>query len=228
MLKAVLFDAYGTLISTGDGSARAAREILALNRRTDMDPAAFYGRWKKLHRQHIDSRADFLTEEEVFCLDLCQLYREYNLTRDARQDVELMLDTLGRRTAFPEAEAVLRKLEKDYIIAIGSTTDTAPLLRDLERNGLEVPYIFTSESIKAYKPEKVFYEKMLYSLGLLPSEVLFVGDSLNDDVLGPQSVGIKACWLNRKDAASGEVRQDFGVRELGGIFRVLEELTGLF
>ena len=107
MLKAILFDAYGTLISTGDGSVRAAGEILALNRRTDIEPTAFYGRWKKLHRQHIDSRAAFLTEEEVFLLDLCQLYREYGLTRDACQDVKVMLDTLGRRTAFPEEESRL-------------------------------------------------------------------------------------------------------------------------
>jgi FMN phosphatase YigB (HAD superfamily) len=135
MLKAILFDAYGTLISTGDGSVRAAGEILALNRRTDIEPTAFYGRWKKLHRQHIDSRAAFLTEEEVFLLDLCQLYREYGLTRDACQDVKVMLDTLGHRTAFPEAGAVLRELGKDYIVAIGSTTDTAPLLMDLERTG---------------------------------------------------------------------------------------------
>ena len=95
MLKAILFDAYGTLISTGDGSVRAAGEILALNRRTDIEPAAFYGRWRKLHRQHIDSRAAFLTEGEVFLLDLCQLYREYGLTRDACQDVKVMLVPWG-------------------------------------------------------------------------------------------------------------------------------------
>lgn len=226
MLKVILFDAYGTLLSTGDGSVRAAGEILSLNRRTDIDPAAFYGRWKKLHRQHINNRDTFLTEEEVFRQDLCVLYREYGLTRDACQDVKLMLNTLGRRTAFPETGEVLRKMTKDYITAIASTTDTTPLLLDLERNGLEIPFLFTSESLKAYKPEKLFYEKILHSLKVSSAEALFVGDSLTDDVLGPQSVGIKACWVNRKGAEAGEVRPDFEVRELGGIFQVLEMLTG--
>mgnify|MGYP001414344545 CR=1 FL=1 len=30
-----------------------------------------------------------------------------------------------------------------------------------------------------------------------PGDILFVGDNLHMDVLGPQSVGISAAWLNR-------------------------------
>ena len=50
MLKAIIFDAYGTLISTGNNSVKAAERILLLNKRPDISPAEVYGRWKKLHR----------------------------------------------------------------------------------------------------------------------------------------------------------------------------------
>lgn len=224
MLKSIIFDAYGTLISTGNGSVKAAERILALNKRPDISPTEFYRRWKKLHRQHIDCLAAFTTEEAVFHSDLCKLYQEYGLTRDACQDVQIMLDTLGHRTAFPETKEILKRLGQDYITAVGSTTDTKPLLWDLERNHLEIPHIFTSESMEVYKPKKDFYEKILCSLNISSSEALFVGDSLIDDVQGPQSVGIKACWVNRKGADTAGVVPDFEIQNLEQLIQITEAL----
>ena len=51
--KMIIFDAYGTLLSTGDGSVRATERILALQPR-DIDARVFYSEWKKYHRTHID------------------------------------------------------------------------------------------------------------------------------------------------------------------------------
>lgn len=224
MLKAILFDAYGTLISTGDGSVKAAKRILERNKRPDISPDQFYARWKGLHRQHTGSLKTFMTEENIFRLDLSRLYREYGLMGDADLDVEMMLETLGNRKGFPEVKEVLRDLAQDYMIAVGSTTDTAPLLQDLKRNELEIPYVFTSESMEVYKPEKAFYEKMLFGLGLSPSEALFIGDSLIDDVQGPQSVGIRACWVNRKGAEAGNIRPDFEIQSLAEIREITEKI----
>lgn len=111
MLKAIIFDAYGTLISTGNNSVKAAERILLLNKRPDISPAEFYGRWKKLHRQHIGNLPSFAAEETIFHLDLCKLYQEYGLARNAHKDVKVMLDTLGHRTAFPEAKELWKIIE---------------------------------------------------------------------------------------------------------------------
>ena len=46
MLKAVIFDVFGTLISTGTGSVDAARAILQ-KRGSALDPAAFYDAWRQ-------------------------------------------------------------------------------------------------------------------------------------------------------------------------------------
>ena len=42
MIKAIVFDAYGTLISTGNGSVEASERILANNNRGNIDPKEFY------------------------------------------------------------------------------------------------------------------------------------------------------------------------------------------
>lgn len=223
MLKAIIFDAYGTLISTGTGSVDAARAILHKNGREDIEAKAFYARWKQLHRAHMDAPG-FITEEEIFRLDLRALFTEYGIEGDADRDVGIMLNTLGRRAAFPETKAVLDALCGQTTVCIGSTTDTAPLLQDMERNGLCVHRVFTSESLLAYKPAPVFYEKILSELRLQPEETLFVGDSLKDDVLGPQSVGMRACWVNRKHADPGGAQPDHIVADLNGLLSITDML----
>lgn len=226
-IRAIVFDVYGTLISTGTGSVEAAREILVRNGREESSPQDFYRRWKELHREHIDQlggSGDFLPEADIFQADLEKLYQEYGMCRSAKEDVEIMLKTLGKRQAFPETGEVLRRLARRFAIAIGSTTDTAPLLADLERNSLRVSQVFTSEGLRCYKPQLQFYQAILEELGVPGRQVLFVGDSLIDDVAGPKKAGMKTCWVNRKGypSPSGAGTPDFEIPSLKELPEILE------
>ena len=75
MKQLLIFDAYGTLLSTGRGSVAACEQILALQE-GNIDPVAFYADWKALHRAHIDESIahSFVTEEDIFTRDLAVLY----------------------------------------------------------------------------------------------------------------------------------------------------------
>ena len=223
MVKAVVFDAYGTLISTGTGSLDAAQKILTLHQ-VPMSAKTFYADWKKYHRQHIDSLTQFVPEETIFLWDLEKLYGQYGLSGNAAEDVRIMLDTLGNRIAFPESKGVVEQLKRAYTVCIGSTTDTEPLMRDLNRSGIVADHVFTSEELQVYKPQKAFYEKILAALSLQPEEVLFVGDSLNDDVSGPKQVGMKTCWVNRKGQEMPTPPPDYVVTDLTGLPVILEDL----
>ena len=216
MIKAVVFDAYGTLISTGTGSVDAAQKILDRHG-ADVSAKAFYADWKKYHRKHMDGLSRFVPEETIFLWDLEKLYEQYGLPGNAAEDVSIMLDTLGNRAAFSESKEVVERLKSSVTVCIGSTTDTRPLMRDLTRSGITVDHIFTSEDLRAYKPQRAFYEKILSALSLPPEEVLFVGDSLTDDVNGPRQAGMKTCWVNRKGQAVPVPPPDFEVADLTGV-----------
>lgn len=219
VIKAVVFDVYGTLISTGTGSVDAARRILE-HHGADISPKAFYADWKKYHRKHMDSLTGFVPEETIFLWDLEKLYAQYGLPGKAAEDVRIMLDTLGNRTAFPESREVVERLKSSVIVCIGSTTDTQPLMRDLNRSGISVGHIFTSEGLQVYKPQKAFYEKILSALSLQPEEVLFVGDSFTDDIYGPRQVGMKTCWVNRKHQPAPVPPPDYEVSDLTGVLEL--------
>ena len=221
MIKAILFDAYGTLISTGTGSLDAAEKILALNHRTDISPSEFYAEWKRLHKRNIETTISFVKEETIFKMDLNELYVRYHMSRNPNEDVQIMLETLGKRRLFPETEEVIEKLKHDFTVAIASTTDTDPLLQDLLRNQLTIPYIFTSESLQVYKPHASFYQAILSKLQITAEEAIFVGDSLIDDIWGPQQLGMLTCWLNRKNNPRQEIVPSFEISNLNELLKIV-------
>ncbi|MCM3783434.1 HAD family hydrolase [Neobacillus mesonae] len=53
------------------------------------------------------------------------------------------------------------------------------------------------ESVRSYKPRPEMFQQALTLSGLQPDEVVHVGDSLKSDILGAQSAGLAAIWLNR-------------------------------
>lgn len=224
MLKTIIFDAYGTLFDTGTGSVDAAGRILEKCGRSDISAADFYKRWKQLHRLHTDSLTMFANEEEIFHRDLRALYGEYGINSNADCDVGIMLATLGKRRLFPEAKAVVNELHGRYALCIGSTTDTEPLLQDVKRGNTAFDRIFTSESLRCYKPSAEFYEKILAAMKIKPEEALFVGDSLIDDVTGPQRVGIKSCWINRRSVSAVNCMPEFELADLKGVVQIAETL----
>ena len=221
MIKAVVFDAYGTLISTGTGSVDAAQKILDLHG-SPISAKNFYADWKRYHREHMDHLTQFVKEETIFRWDLEKLYVQYDLPGKAAEDVGIMLNTLGNRKAFSESKEVVERLKQSVAVCIGSTTDTEPLMRDLNRSNITVDHVFTSEDLKVYKPQKAFYEKILAVLSLRPEEVLFVGDSLTDDIYGPRQSGMKTCWVNRKGQPSPMLTPDYEVADLRAVLELLQ------
>lgn len=199
MKKLLIFDAYGTLLSTGTGSLDATEKILALQDKT-ISATEFYAEWKKLHRKHLDesNAGQFVTEAEIFAKDLKCLYEQYGIVRPCERDVQIMLDSLAGRNVFPEVVGAIAKLRKEYRVVIGSTTDTEPLLENLRANHLEVDEVYTSEMMGRYKPAKAFYEYILKHENCTPEDAVFIGDSIVDDVAGPQSVGITTVLVDRK------------------------------
>ncbi len=201
-IKVIFFDAYGTFLDTGTGSVDAARKILEKNRRTDIDPVAFYARWKQLHRQGMRTGC-FAPERDIFVADLEELYKEYSVSGEPAEDVKIMLDSLLDRRVFQETACVMDMLKTRYRLMVASNTDTQPLMQNLRLNALSFDRIFTSESLGCYKPASSFYEAILESAEVRPEEAFFVGDSPEEDVAAPTGMGMAAILVDRRNSGGG-------------------------
>jgi len=220
MRHLLIFDAYGTLFSTGTGSIDAVKKILELQDKT-ISPSDFYADWKRYHRAHINecNAGIFLSEQDIFAKDLKMLYEQYDIIRPWERDVEIMLESLVGRWLFAEVSGTIAELRKRYRVVIGSTTDTAPLLINMQENYFAVDEVYTSEQIGKYKPAKEFYEYILQSENCRVDEAVFIGDSLVDDVWGPQKVGMTTVLVDRKNQykQGDSVKPDFIVSDLSGM-----------
>ena len=199
MKKLLIFDAYGTLLSTGRGSVAACERILSLQDK-EIDPVVFYADWKALHRAHIDESIarGFLTEAEIFTRDLAVLYEKYGIDRPHTEDVAIMLRSLYGRGVFPEVKETVRRLREHFRVVIGSTSDTAPLMDNLHENELILDAVYTSESLRTYKPDPAFYHAILRAENCHAEDAVFIGDSPVDDVMGPKACGIATVLIDRK------------------------------
>jgi 2-haloacid dehalogenase len=62
---------------------------------------------------------------------------------------------------------------------------------------LPVQFILISEAVRAYKPHRHVFQTAVDRLGVEPHEVLHVGDSDVDDVMGAKAAGLHVAWVNR-------------------------------
>lgn len=198
MVRHIIFDCFGTLINTGDGSIKAVEQILS-NVCSHEDTKEFYSYWKKVKKQMTDN-SDFINEKTLFELSLEKTFANYGICANASEEVKPMIQSLfAERLVFEDVKNVLNQLaEKGVDFAIGSNTDTDSLMYYLKSNNLMFSHIYTSENMEVYKPNPKFYETILDRSGWSVGDCIFVGDSYTDDVYGPKTIGMRAVLLDRR------------------------------
>lgn len=220
MIKAIIFDAFGTLFKvTSGGSARTIMKNIA-ECGTVVDEKAFLEEWKSYYKKHTTDACAFMTERDIFISRIRMFYDRYGVCRNAEADADTLLAGAYEREAYPETKAVLTALKDKYQIHIGSNTDNDVLKSVMHRNDITVDKVYTSENLKCYKPNPQFFMHIIGDNGLSPQEVWFVGDSVTDDILGPKSVGMKTVWVDRS-GVGGAYGQDRTVADLKKLIEYL-------
>jgi putative hydrolase of the HAD superfamily len=216
-IRAVAFDAGGTLIepwpSVGHVYADAARIYLGAAPDPERLNSQFRDAWKS--KPGFDySRAAWLDLVKRSFSGICP-------------DPEVFFESLYRRFGEPDTWHVhkdvfptLQQLQATgRRLAVISNWDERlrPLLNRL---GLAhfFEQIIVSIDAGYTKPAPQIFRQALEVLGLEPNEILHVGDSENEDVAGPQALGIPALLLSRGSREHGN----------GRVIGALTELTSLF
>jgi FMN phosphatase YigB (HAD superfamily) len=70
----------------------------------------------------------------------------------------------------------------------------------LEQHGLAGLFdvVVVSATVNKRKPSPEIYHKALKKLGVTAEEAVFVGDTVDADVAGPKSVGMKTVFIERR------------------------------
>jgi 2-haloalkanoic acid dehalogenase type II len=221
MIKALVFDCYGTLISTGNSSIEATQKILT-NIGSNIDPVIFYKTWKNIHKEHQIDIKPFCLEKKIFLKDLKLLFEKYNIKNSYKKNIKPMFDALYGRRFYDDVIVNLKNIKNYYDIFIASNSDTKPLLENIGNEKYLFNGIFTSEKLKAYKPSIMFFERLFEKIKYDKNEILFIGDSIDDDIKGSNKVGIKNILVNRKDIDTENCIANYIVKDFYELNKILK------
>ena len=195
--RAVVFDAYGTLL---DFSSAARGAAAALGDR--WQPLSDLWRRKQLEYRWLRSlmgvHADFwaVTGDALdHALEALQL--------GAPGLRQRLMDAYARLDAYPDAAPALTALRgaglKTAILSNGTPRMLASATRSAGLDGL-IDQVLSVEEVGVYKPHPSVYRLAVDRLGLWPAELVFV--SANGwDAHGARQAGLRVAWCNRAGLA---------------------------
>jgi len=225
MIKGVFFDCYGTIISTGNGSVEATKKLLS-SKDITIKAETFYKHWKIIHKDNQKNLIEFKNEKDIFIEDLRILYEHYNIKGNVENDIIYMLNSLYKRSFYNDSINCIKKLKENYEIYISSNSDTEPLLENIGKNNYLFDGIFTSEDLRAYKPSIQFLEKIVKITGFEYNEIIYVGDSLVDDISGAQKLSIYTVLIDRKNEyKENEIIPDSLINNLNELEEIINKVN---
>jgi len=193
-IKAIIFDAYGTLFDVNSATEKCKDKI-----GDKWERFANYWRTTQLEytwlRSLMNRHKDFwkITEDS-----LDKSMKAFKIDYSMRNE---LLDLYKILSTFPEVKEVLKSLkEKDYKLAILSN-GTPTLLNELVKsNNLANMFddIFSIEEVGIYKPDSKVYNIPIKKYKIQKEEVAFL--SANTwDVSGGGNYGYSSIWINRNN-----------------------------
>ena len=191
-VKAIIFDAYGTLFDVNSAAEKCKGKI-----GNKWENFANYWRTTQLEytwlRSLMKRHKDFwqITEDS-----LDKSMKVFNIDNSMKNELLNLYKVLS---TFPEVNEVLKKLkEKKYKIAILSN-GTPSLINELVKsNNLDNIFddVFSIEQVKVYKPDTKVYNIPIQKYKIQNDEVVFL--SANTwDISGGGNFGYNAVWVNR-------------------------------
>lgn len=231
MPRAVIFDFYGTLAHWSDAEATSYTAILAGFGYT-LPPAeldAYFRRYDGI--EHLEHSADEQAYEAWVRHRLGELLAVAGVSSG---DHEAVLDALrasdqSDMTAYPDADPILRDLQAAGLRLAVCSNWGWELDAYLAQIGLLSRFDLTITSARAgaRKPHRRVYDVTLDALGVAPTDVVFVGDSWEPDVIGPSALGMTAVhvWRAQDRAGLDPPALDDGVHRVGDLSELRELLS---
>ena len=193
-IKAIIFDAYGTLFDVNSAAEKCKDKI-----GDKWESFANYWRTTQLEytwlRSLMKRHKDFwqVTEES-----LDKSMKTYEIDSSMRNE---LLDLYKILSTFEEVPEVLKSLkEKNYKLAILSNGTPSLLNQLVKSNNLENIFddIFSIEEFGVYKPDSKVYDIPIKKYNIKKNEVAFL--SANTwDVCGGGNYGYNSIWVNRNN-----------------------------
>ena len=193
-VKAVIFDAYGTLFDVNSAAEKCKNQI-----GDKWESFANYWRITQLEytwlRSLMKRHKDFwkVTEDS-----LDKSMKVFNISQNMKEE---LLSLYKKLSTFPEVNDTLKQLKnKNLKLAILSNGSPDLLNELVNSNDLTEIFddLFSIEEVKIYKPDNKVYEIPVNKYKIKPEEIVFLSSN-TWDVSGGGNYGYQSIWVNRNN-----------------------------
>jgi 2-haloacid dehalogenase len=191
-IKAIIFDAYGTLFDVNSAAEKCKNEI-------GDKWESFANYWRKTQLEYTWLRSLMGRHKDFWAItedSLDKSMQAFNVNEEMKNE---LLDLYKILSPYPEVKETLKKLKyKKYKLAILSNGTPALLNELVKSNNLQNLFddIFSIEEVKIYKPSSKVYDMPIKKYNIKKEDAAFL--SANTwDVSGGGNYGFSSVWVNR-------------------------------
>ena len=194
-VKAIIFDAYGTLFDVNSAAEKCKDKI-------GDKWEGFANFWRTTQLEYTWLRSLMKRHKDFWQVTEDSLEKSMNAFKIDKSMKNELLNLYKVLNTFPEVKDVLNKLkEKNYKLAILSNGTPALLNELVKSNNLDNIFddIFSIEEVGIYKPDAKVYDMPIKKYKIQKEEVAFL--SANTwDISGGGNYGYSCVWVNRNNS----------------------------
>ena len=193
------FDCYGTLIDWEAGLLAALRAPLAARSIEASDEALLeaYAR----HEAELDA-GPYRPYREVLGEALRAMLRHQG-AEPGDDEVAAFGGSVADWPAFPDSPAALHRLHERFRLGVITNCDDDLFAASAARLGVTFDWVVTAQQARRYKPNPRGFELMFERVGIPPSRILHVAQSLYHDHVPAKRLGLSTVWVDRRGGKPG-------------------------
>jgi len=193
-IKAIVFDAYGTLFDVNSAAEKCKGKI-------GNKWEGFANFWRTTQLEYTWLRSLMKRHKDFWQITEDSLDKSMKAFKIHSSMKNELLNLYKVLSPYPEVKEVLKKLKvKKYKLAILSNGTPTLLSQLVKSSNLENIFddLFSVEEVRIYKPDSKVYDMPIKKYQIKPDEVAFL--SANTwDVSGGGNYGYNTIWVNRNN-----------------------------
>jgi 2-haloalkanoic acid dehalogenase type II len=218
--EVITFDCYGTLIDWETGIRNAFQSAISQTQASQDLESKFFELYEGEERR-VERERPHLLYRDVLSKTCLNVARQIGWKLPEAKS-NFLAKELPTWTPFPDTNPSLTKLSKKHTLGILSNVDNDLLAGTLNHFTSPIEIRVTAENVRSYKPAPAHFEEARKIIG--ERSWVHVAASQYHDIEPAVKLGIRAVWVNRKNAHPNRPYSKMGVSEVKGLAPLVDLL----
>ena len=230
-MTCLCFDLDGTICDLWEGERIAKSTLLDEIVKLCDEPRDIISRtydvtWAIVKYHYMEMVNDGLTEHRIRSLHLGLLFEELGIEAETEKLATLHVETnLSHMYVYPDAEKTIKQLAEKHrlcMITNGAIDNQENKINRLGTKNLFEEILISGE-LKHHKPDKLIFDTMAERMKTEPSEMVYIGNDYNKDIIGGKNAGWKTVWVDRRNEEFDRTTPNWVIKELSELLDIFTD-----